>query len=314
MHNALPLFQSKYTKCLLPNIDLLFSGFSIQYKHNDREGSSMYSIFEDTMADMAWTEIESSIQKGAIVLLPSGVIKQQGPHLATGTDIYVSHLICKKIKHELEKSEIESIIAPPFYWGINHVTGGFPGSFTTRKETMKHVLFDIFACLHGWNVKHVFLIDIHGDHQNGIALYEAIGEGREQLGLDIRSVISHWVANELQIDQDNKNFLIFHVDLPASPQPQYVDVHAGAGGTAMMMKYFPSLVNVQLAKELEATNLTYEELKKWQHGGDIVRQITPLGYVGAPSEFGQVNVDGMDFVSVFSRQAAFSMKEYMGRL
>lgn len=53
----------------------------------------MYSIFEDTMADMAWTEIESSIQKGAIVLLPSGVIEQQGPHLATGTDIYVSHLI-----------------------------------------------------------------------------------------------------------------------------------------------------------------------------------------------------------------------------
>lgn len=60
-----------------------------------------YSVFKHTMADMDWTSIEESIKDDAVVLLPSGVIEQQGPHLPTATELYVSYKICLLVKSEL---------------------------------------------------------------------------------------------------------------------------------------------------------------------------------------------------------------------
>ncbi|WP_157335163.1 creatininase family protein [Paenibacillus lutrae] len=272
-----------------------------------------YSIFEDTMSDMSWTEIQASIDKGAIVLLPSGVIEQQGPHIATGSDIYVSHLICRKIRNELRNNNRECLIAPPFYWGINHVTGGFPGSFTSRKETVIHVLFDIFASLKQWGVKQVFLVDIHGDSVNGEALYEAITAARTELGLDARSLISHWIAEDLGIDQENDNFLIFDVDLVLEDlyAPEYLDVHAGESCTAMMNKFFPELVNVELVRELESTNLSHEDFKKWLTGGEVAKSITPYGYFGAPADYGKVDLTEINFVDSFSKFASIRLMDYL---
>lgn len=275
-----------------------------------------YSIFQDTMSDMSFTEIQSSIDKGAIVLLPTGVIEQQGPHLPTGSDIYVSHLICRKIKDQLQKDNIECLIAPPFYWGINAITGAFPGSFTSRKETVKNVLFDIFECLSRWGVKHVFIVDIHGDPMNGEALYEGIMAGRESLGLDIRSVISHWIAEDLGIHPENENFLIYTVEMSPEVLPipkEYLDIHAGEGSTAQMVRFFPALVNVDAARQLEPTNLNYEDLKKWHTGGETARSITPLGYFGAPAEFEKEDVDNLNLVDGISRFSTIRLKEYLKR-
>ena len=48
------------------------------------------------------------------------------------------------------------LIAPPYYWGINHCTGAFPGSFSLREETMKSVLFDIFNNLNNFGFKRIY--------------------------------------------------------------------------------------------------------------------------------------------------------------
>lgn len=275
-----------------------------------------YSIFQDTMSDMSFTDIQASIDKGAIVLLPTGVIEQQGPHLPTASDIYVSHLICRKIKDQLLEDDIECLIAPPFYWGVNHITGAFPGSFTSRKETVKNVLFDIFECLSRWGVKKVFIVDIHGDPMNGAALYESIVAGRDNLGLDVRSVISHWIAEDLGIHLENENFLIYNVEMTPEDLPapkQYLDIHAGEGSTAQMVKFFPDLVNSEVALKLEPTNLKYEDLKKWHQGGETARNITPLGYFGAPADFEMEDVDNLNLIDGISKFATIRLKEYLKR-
>ncbi|MFC7679211.1 creatininase family protein [Paenibacillus sp. GCM10028914] len=275
-----------------------------------------YSIFQDTMSDMSFTDIQASIDKGAIVLLPTGVIEQQGPHLPTASDIYVSHLICRKIKDQLQEDDIECLIAPPFYWGVNHITGAFPGSFTSRKETVKNVLFDIFECLSRWGVKKVFIVDIHGDPMNGAALYESIVAGRDNLGLDVRSVISHWIAEDLGIHLENENFLIYNVEMTPEDLPapkQYLDIHAGEGSTAQMVKFFPDLVKSEVALKLEPTNLKYEDLKKWHQGGETARNITPLGYFGAPADFEMEDVDNLNLIDGISKFATIRLKEYLKR-
>jgi creatinine amidohydrolase/Fe(II)-dependent formamide hydrolase-like protein len=59
-----------------------------------------YSIFEGTMADMTFPEIESAAAHSAVVLIPIAVIKAYGPHLCLGTDAYIlgirQHVMLKR--------------------------------------------------------------------------------------------------------------------------------------------------------------------------------------------------------------------------
>ncbi|SEG25380.1 creatininase family protein [Paenibacillus sp. UNC499MF] len=271
-----------------------------------------YSLFEKTMADMSWTEIEAAIMEGAVVLLPSGVIEQQGPHICTGKDIYESHLICKLMLEELEAEGIRTLIAPPFYWGINQITGSFTGSFTARTETVQAMLYDIFDCLGRWGIHQAFLVDVHGDHKHGMALYEAIKEARIRLQMDVKSVISHWIAEDLRIQEDDEHFLIFQVPLEEPRPTPFPDIHAGENGTASMRKHFPGLVDEALAQKLPPARLTFEHLKEWQRGGQHAKELTPLGYFGAPADYKKVPSDP-DFIECFARFAAVRIKEYAAK-
>lgn len=278
-------------------------------------GESMYSIFKDTVADMTWLEIEEALQKGAVVLSPTGVIEQQGPHLPTGVDIYESHYICRYIKKRLEKENISSIIAPPYYFGVNHITGAFPGSFTSRKETVQAVLFDMWESLFRWGAKHIFVIDVHGDQQHGDALIGAIRKTRQTLNIDVRSVIANLVANQLGITKDQEEFLIFDIDFSFGsfePTPSYPDFHAGAQGTARFLKYFPDLVRREKIKELSPKLLKKEEIEQWQEGGDRTKVIVPKGYVGNPQGYTPfLSEDKLDFISGFIEFASRELLHYL---
>ena len=57
-----------------------------------------YSIFDETMVDLAWPEVEQAAGDNTPVLLPSGVIEEHGPHLGLAVDIYCACLLCKLTK------------------------------------------------------------------------------------------------------------------------------------------------------------------------------------------------------------------------
>jgi len=45
------------------------------------------NIFEETMAHMTYVQIEEAARKGAIVLFPTAVIEEHGPHLPLAVDV-----------------------------------------------------------------------------------------------------------------------------------------------------------------------------------------------------------------------------------
>ena len=126
-----------------------------------KEREKRVNIFEETMAHMAYLQIEEAAREGTIVLFPVGVIEEHGPHLPLAVDVYGSYLQSRAVKSELEKKGIKAIIAPPFYWGINVATGSFGGSFTCREETVISVLWDVMASLKSWGFDQVFFINHH---------------------------------------------------------------------------------------------------------------------------------------------------------
>jgi creatinine amidohydrolase len=64
---------------------------------------------------------------------------------------------------------------------------------------------------------------------------------------------------------------------------EYRDIHAGGSETSLMIKDFPELVDIELARSLKSSRTTAEGLKTWVKGGEPARAVTPLGYCGDPS-------------------------------
>ena len=148
--------------------------------------AQMNGIFKDTMANMNWRDIQHSVDKNALVLLPLGVIEEHGSQLCLGTDTYTAHLYCLAVKEKLEEKGNPVVIAPPFYWGVCQSTGGFIGSFTARKETVIAMVFDIIASLAGFGYQNIFGVNAHGDIDHNIAMISAFKDANEQLRVNAR--------------------------------------------------------------------------------------------------------------------------------
>lgn len=268
-----------------------------------------YSIFSSTMVDMAWPEIEKAVQNGAIVLLPTGVIEEHGPHMTLGVDTYLSYQACSNIKCQLDSFGIKALITPPFYWGMNNATGSFPGSFTVRKETMKALLYDILLSLKRWGVTYVFNINWHDDFQHCNALLEAIKEARIETGIRAYSVISDILGKRLGLTGKESHVLLYNFPFPEGTPPKYLDIHAGSGETGIMAHYFPKLVDKDVARTLTPTNLTMEEFAIWRLGWYDALKLTPSGYLGNPADF---NIEeGKVYMETLSKVVAALIKDFL---
>jgi creatinine amidohydrolase len=241
------------------------------------------NIFEETMAHMTYVQIEEVARKGAIVLFPTGVIEEHGPHLPLAVDVYGSYLQSRAIKKELELKEIKALIAPPFYWGVNIATGSFGGSFTSREETVVSVLFDAMACLKRWGFDQVFFINHHMDGGHVKALNKAIQKARIEIGIGAFWVIDQFFAKRLGFKEDEQHLLIHKSLIASGPPPLNLNIHAEAYETSFMWHYLPESVDLEVWRTLKPTNLTMKDLLAWQKGGLEARKITPQGYFGDPA-------------------------------
>jgi creatinine amidohydrolase len=244
--------------------------------------SGGYSIFHETMVDMNWPDVEKAAEDGAIILLPTAVIEEHGPHMSCGIDTYGAYLTCKLVRRELESRGVRTLIAPPFYWGINGTTHVFPGTFTVRNETMKALLHDILSSLKSWGFTDIFNLNFHGDGQHCLTIIESIIDARETLGLNTYCVLSEEEVVRYGLT-GNEPFIVTHKSPPSDEAPQeYLDIHAGAGETGIVAAFFPGQVDTELVITLEPTRVTYREITQWLTDA---RRVTPLGYVGDPAAF-----------------------------
>ncbi len=79
--------------------------------------SEGYSVFDQTMADMTYVEIEEAAREKAVVFLPVGVIEEHGPHLPLAVDVYGSYIIAKRTRAELASQRDSVTHCPAFLLG-----------------------------------------------------------------------------------------------------------------------------------------------------------------------------------------------------
>lgn len=243
-----------------------------------------YSVLAGTMADMTYEEIETAAAQQACVLFPVGVMEEHGPHMCLGVDTYLTYALCRQLADMLEQTGKPTLIAPPYYWGINHANAAFPGSFTVRDTTMIAVLVDTLVCLKKWGFNHIFLINLHGDFLHNKTIYKAVREARQEHGVGAQAVLAQTFAKLGRAEEPDDSLLFYQIPL-VDTIDGYIDLHAGANETAWMYVNFPALINVGLARTLVSSKNRPADLIKWGLGGQSARRILPRGYCGDPSKF-----------------------------
>ncbi|WP_405834672.1 MULTISPECIES: creatininase family protein [unclassified Streptomyces] len=237
------------------------------------------------MADLTYPQAEAAAAAGACVLLPTGVIEQHGPHLPLGTDAYGAYQLCRMVKDELDRRRLPALIAPPVFWGINQVSGAFAGTFRTRPETAAALHFDIMESLATDGFRHIFVINHQGDIAHNRMLLDVVTRRHEEGSTGVVLIEPDFIADRLGEAAKTPALATFAM------QPLFegleltgeLGVHAEEIESALMMRWFPELVDYDAMTRLRPTGLGPADLAEWRKGGEHARSVTPLGYFGAPS-------------------------------
>jgi creatinine amidohydrolase len=253
-----------------------------------QEEDVRHELLAGTMADMTAPAIARAAARGAAVLLPIGVIEAHGPHLAVGTDAYIALALCRATQHYAAQADFETVIAPPFYWGINGVLGEFAGSFNIRPETAAALLTDVLDSLAANAFKHVYLVSHHGDRAHNEMILQVLQQAhaKGQAGSRWLYAPRRWVMMA-RLGQSGAE----PIWVPWEPNEKLAGfrttgifgVHADEFETAAMVRYFPETVDYDALRGLLPTDLTEQDLTEWRKGGEAARRLTPDGYFGAPN-------------------------------
>lgn len=238
-----------------------------------------FSVFENTMVEMSWQEVQAGADRNAIILLPIGTIEAHGPHMDLSPDFYLSTLSCRFLKQELNEINIEALIAPTVYWGVSCDVAKYAGNFSVRPETMKALLTDILMSLKGWGFKYVFISNAHGDPLHIETIRKAADEACEAHDFTVRCLFD--------FDFDVETSL----KLPQMRTDGYrPDYHAGSAETAQMNTFFPKKVKLDIAANLLPQDSFH-----------------PFAYCGDPASYG-LEFNNAEFSSVDSKLDALKIK------
>lgn len=247
----------------------------------DSSTAREYSIFTDTMANMTFPEIVQAAADDAIVLWGMGVIEEHGPHLPLATDVYLPSVTLRKVRALLKEKNIPSVIMPPFYWGVNHITGLFPGSFEVRPEIMVELLVDIIKSLRKDGFRRLFCISGHGDTPHNLAIIKGLERGEAEANVETVFVGATSFFKRIGADLDDRHILATATEF--NHAPKYFDIHAGESETSAMLGFYPDLVRSNVLPDLKPTNFVIDDMVEWRKGREHTVRKTPEGYIGDPA-------------------------------
>jgi len=243
-----------------------------------------YPIFDETIVELPWTEIEKFARMGSPVILPVSIIEEHGPHMDLAPDVYLVHKLAKDVKGLLGEKGVEALISPPMFWGISECTANFPGTFTVRPETMISLLVDLVSCLYNWGFRRIFIINVHGDPLHLQTIIKAIEIIKSKLKINIYFLKETNIIPLLNISEANRNSVLpfeSEIDGMEFSWSDFADIHAGGEETSSMLNNFPNSVFKNKLADLKDSKVTYDKLADWKF--DFARKLTPLGYMGNPA-------------------------------
>lgn len=110
------------------------------------------------LIEQTWENI-ADLDKGVVIVIPTGSVEQHGKHLPLGTDTLLATAVCERIESELPN---QILLSPCFWLGASMHHMKFAGSATAEFETYLASLTDFVNSMISHGITKFLLINGHG--------------------------------------------------------------------------------------------------------------------------------------------------------
>jgi creatinine amidohydrolase/Fe(II)-dependent formamide hydrolase-like protein len=120
------------------------------------------------IADMTWVEVRAAVEQGfTTVVVPSGGIEQNGPHMILGKHDYIVKHAAERIAGELGKTLVAPVISYVPEGAYDPPTGNmqFPGTIGVTDQVYAGIVEGIARSLKAGGFRTIVFIADHGGSQ-----------------------------------------------------------------------------------------------------------------------------------------------------
>jgi len=123
------------------------------------------------LEELTWMEVRDALAEGTTtVIISTGGIEQNGPHLALGKHNYILEEACEGIARKLGDALCAPIVKLVPEGEIENPTGHmrYPGTISVRQETFQSMLTDVAMSLKTHGFRDIVFIGDSGGNQDGM--------------------------------------------------------------------------------------------------------------------------------------------------
>jgi creatinine amidohydrolase len=175
---------------------------------------------------LSLTQFKEMKETTNLVIIPTGAIEANGPHLPLGLDTIVAEKLA-----ELVANRIPAVIGPTLEVGESSSLYEFPGTLVIRPEHFKLYLEDICRSLIKWGFTDFLFINGHG---RNVTIITQLVDTLHQFDRVRCAQVEVWQFIKYQSSNHSETADIGHF-------------HGGEGGTSVMLHLAPELVDISQA-------------------------------------------------------------------
>ncbi len=189
-------------------------------------------------SDLTWPELKS-LGDRMIALVPTGSVEQHGPHLPTGTDLYIPMGIMDLLPAFEDAGNMADrlVMLPPVFHTYAKESDAWTGTINLNGHTLSLYIYDVLRRLFEQGIMNAVIFNGHMES------YSFILEGIEQAvhGREDAHVLS---VNWWDLISDDLIQEVF-----AERWPGWVAEHAALTETSLMLYLYPELVRMDTMDE-----------------------------------------------------------------
>lgn len=194
------------------------------------------------MPEMTWIEVRSALDRGyTTVIVPTGGIEQNGPHMILGKHDYIVRYTAERIATQLGRALVAPVVSFVPEGDYEPPTGNmrFPGTIGVPDAAFAQVLEGIARSLKAAGFKTICFISDHGQSQKPQAqVADRLNHEWAALGVTVIGVGDYYA------DDPQTQFLLGQGETPAT-----IGRHAGISDTSELLAVHPEGVDLtRLAK------------------------------------------------------------------
>lgn len=189
------------------------------------------------LKDMTWVEVRSALQSGfTSVIVPTGGIEQNGPHMILGKHDYLVTYAARRIAKEAGQTLVAPVISYVPEGDYDPPTGHmrFPGTLGLSEQAFAGILDGVARSLKQAGFKTIYFIGDHGQSQKVQAdVAHRLTAEWQQLGINVIQLADYYAASTQTTDLIKKGFT-----------PETIGQHASVIDTSELMAVHPKGVDL----------------------------------------------------------------------